>query len=57
MTDRLLCASRSFLGMYIYSVLGHKGVKPSDIDVDLIIDEIRKTGRADLVLKNYSISQ
>jgi len=43
--------------MYIYSVLGHKGVKPSDIDVDLIIDEIRKTGRADLVLKNYSISQ
>ena len=52
LTDRLLCASRPFLDMYIYSILSHKGIPPKDVDIDSLIDEIRRIGRADLVLQN-----
>ena len=53
MIDRLLCASQKYLEMYVFSILSHKGIPPKDIDINKIIDQIRLTGRADLVLANY----
>jgi len=53
MTDRILCMSRPFLDAHIYHFLGERGIQPKDIDVDEIISEIRKTGRAELVLQKY----
>lgn len=52
LTDRLLCASQSFLSMYICSILVTRGIAPKDVDIDFLIDRIRATGRADLVLEN-----
>lgn len=52
MSDRILCASRPFMDMYIYSMLAQRDISPKDIDIEDIISNIRLTGRVDLVLSN-----